>query len=63
MVTTGKNAPVNLSGDAAVLKAFFNPAQKTTWSNVTAIKMDQAYYEKPAALCTNLKGFTVVSAP
>jgi hypothetical protein len=34
-----------------VLKADFNPAKKTIWSDVYAIKMDEAYYERPAVKC------------
>lgn len=55
-VTTGNNVPVYLSGDVAALKSEFNPTKKTIWSDVAGIKLDEAYYERPAIKCKWMTG-------
>ena len=55
---------VFLQGDTAVLKPYFSPKAKTTWTGVYGVKLDVAYHEATAGVkCSTLKGFHVNAAP
>jgi len=62
-VSLAPYTPVALQGDVAILKAYYSPKAKTTWTGVYGYKVDQSYYEKPQQACGNLKGVNVISAP
>jgi hypothetical protein len=62
-VSTGPFAAVNVQGDAAILKPFFQPNAKTVWSDAWGLKWAQAYTESAQVTCASLKGFSVVNAP